>query len=502
LKPDAEAGVGVVFRVRDGNERPGIHNRKGGPVKRRISVIGNELRHHGHGVENALIHHVLPFTVQVGQKLFFRVERRTDFQFHTPNQSVFVGQPVDFKDNFFENELLRRGILGEQAAGGHNKGENDDQNLTHEPTLSGESKKQKPLDAPHPPRYSVGAMKEIDAVTFSEGSSRIFLASKDDVLPPEAKLSVFDGNTALLFPDRNPECSVALPPGEAAKNWASVERILNRALTLSMGRDELMVGIGGGVLTDVTAFAASLYMRGCRLILVPTTLLSMVDAATGGKTGIDFGGVKNLVGTFYPADEVRICPALLESLPEREYLSGMAEIIKHAMLAPGEGSDSLWNMVENEREAILARDEDVLLRLIPAAVKVKVDIVSEDLRETGRRAFLNLGHTFGHALETATNFSRWSHGEAVAWGILCALDLGERLGLTDKAWAGQCRRLIADYGFDLITPQVSPGEIKSAMTDDKKKRNGRLRFIMMEGPGRPVIQEVPEADLDAVLGIE
>jgi len=115
---------------------------------------------------------------------------------------------------------------------------------------------------------------------------------------------------------------------------------------------------------------------------------------------------------------------------------------------------------------------------------------------------LNLGHTFGHALEAATNFSRWSHGEAVAWGILRALDLGERLGITDKSWADETRRLIADYGFDIVTPQVAPGEIKTAMADDKKKKNGKLRFVMMKGPGEPVLQEVPETDLDAVLGIE
>ena len=341
-------------------------------------------------------------------------------------------------------------------------------------------------------------MNEIAVVNYSEGISRILAASREEVLPSDADLSIFDGNTALLFPKRDPERSLALPPGETAKNWSSVERIINRALALSLGRDGLVTGIGGGVVTDVTAFASSIYMRGCRLVLVPTTLLAMVDAAVGGKTGFDFGGVKNLVGTFYPADEVRICPCLLETLPENEFLSGMAEVIKHALLAP----EGLMDIVRGEREAVLAREPDVLERLIPMALKVKTSIVSEDLREKGPRAFLNFGHTFGHALEVATNFSRWSHGEAVAWGMLKAFDLGERLGITEKTWAAECRRLIADYGFDIVTPQVSPGEIKAAMADDKKKRAGRLRFVMMKGPGEPVLQEVPEADLDAVLGIE
>jgi 3-dehydroquinate synthase len=351
-------------------------------------------------------------------------------------------------------------------------------------------------------RYIVRAMKEIAVLEYPGGTSRILQVSREELLPSDAPLSVFDGNTAQLFADRDPEHSLVLPPGEAAKNWASVERIINRALAVSLGRDGLIAGIGGGVVTDVTAFASSIYMRGCRLILVPTTLLSMVDAATGGKTGFDFGGVKNLVGSFYPAEEVRICPCMLETLPEREYLSGMAEVLKHALLTPGPEGSGLFDMVVHEREAILDRDAQTLERLIPAAVKVKIDIVSDDLREQGKRAFLNLGHTFGHALEAATNFSRWSHGEAIAWGLLRALDLGERLGITDKAWAEETRRLITAYGFDIVTPQVAPGEIKAAMVDDKKKKDGRLRFVLMKGPGEPVLQEVPEAQLDAVLGIE
>jgi 3-dehydroquinate synthase len=341
-------------------------------------------------------------------------------------------------------------------------------------------------------------MKEIAVVKYPEGVSSILIASREEVLPSEADLSIFDGITAPLFPKRDPERSLALPPGEAAKSWASVERILNRALALSLGRDGLIAGIGGGVVTDVTAFAASIYMRGCRLVLVPTTLLAMVDAATGGKTGFDYGGAKNLAGTFYPAEEVRICPCLLETLPEKEFSSGMAEVIKHAFLAP----DGLMDIVRGERKAIMARNKNVLERMIPAAVKVKVGIVSEDLREKGLRTFLNFGHTFGHALEAATNFSRWSHGEAVAWGMIKALDLGERLGITDAKWADESRRLIADYGFDIVTPQVAPGEIKAAMTSDKKKKAGKVRFVLMEGPGKPVLQEVPEADLDAVLGID
>ena len=248
-------------------------------------------------------------------------------------------------------------------------------------------------------------------------------------------------------------------------------------------------GWEGGVVTDVTAFAASLYMRGCRLVLVPTTLLGMVDAACGGKTGIDFGGVKNLVGTFYPAEEVRICPRLLDSLPDNEFISGMSEVVKHALLAPpSDSDDGIWSMVTKDREAIMKKEPEVLSRLISAAIQVKVNIVSDDLRESDRRAFLNLGHTFAHALEAATNFSRWTHGEAVGWGMLRALELGKRIGITDSRWAAEARRLISDYGFAAVKPQVAPAEIKGAMIDDKKKREGRLRFVLMRSGGDPVLQ--------------
>ncbi len=338
-------------------------------------------------------------------------------------------------------------------------------------------------------------MTEIATLPFADFPSRILLMERKELIPENAGLLVFDSNTAALFPSRNPEHSILLPPGESAKDMPSVERILNRAMASKLGRDDCVTGIGGGVVTDVTAFAASLYMRGCRLLLVPTTLLAMVDAAVGGKTGINFAGAKNLVGTFYPASEVRICPELLETLPEREYLSGLAEVIKHALLSP----DELMPILTGEKEAVLERHPHVIQRLIPAAVRVKTKIVSSDLREAGNRAFLNLGHTFGHALEVATNYSQWSHGEAVAWGIQKALDTAELLGIGNPGWTAEARRLISDYGFDRVSPQIPAKDIIAAMVNDKKKKSGRLRFVLLKGPGEPVVQEVPEPVLNDVL---
>ncbi len=344
-------------------------------------------------------------------------------------------------------------------------------------------------------------MVEIASFEYNNGFSRILLTEREELLLKNSALTVFDGNTSLLFKNRNPEFSLVLPPGEAAKSWSSVDRILKRALAVSLGRDSLITAVGGGVVTDIAAFAASIYMRGCRLLLIPTSLLAMVDAAIGGKTGIDFGGAKNLVGTFYPAHEVYICPELLQTLPDGEYRAGLAEVIKHAMLDPGE-QDGLWDILVNRRNDILTRQDSVLNEMILKAVKVKVRIVTTDLQEEGQRAFLNLGHTFAHAMESATDFCRVSHGEAVAWGILKALELGERLSITDKNWAAECRQMIVEYNFDDLTHQVMMEDLKAAMIHDKKKKDGQLQFILMEGPGKPVIQKVPEKDLDAVLGIQ
>ena len=333
-------------------------------------------------------------------------------------------------------------------------------------------------------------MVEIACFEYNNGFSRILLTGREELLLKNSALTVFDGNTSLLFTNRNPEFSLVLPPGEAAKSWSSVDRILKRALAVSLGRDSLITAVGGGVVTDVAAFAASIYMRGCRLLLIPTSLLAMVDAAIGGKTGIDFGGAKNLVGTFYPAHEVYICPELLQTLPDGEYRAGLAEVIKHAMLDPGE-HDGLWDILVSRRNDILTRQDSVVNEMILKAVKVKVGIVASDLQDEGQRAFLNLGHTFAHAMESATDFCRFSHGEAVAWGILKALELGERLSITDKNWAAECRRLIVDYNFDDLTHQVMMEDLKAAMVHDKKKKDGQLQFILMEGPGKPVLQKVP-----------
>ena len=307
-------------------------------------------------------------------------------------------------------------------------------------------------------------------------------------------LYVFDDNTARLFAGGEAATAV-MPAGEKAKSWASVELILERALALGLTRSSVVVGVGGGVVCDVAAFAASVYMRGCGLVLVPTTLLAMVDAAIGGKTGINWGGYKNMVGSFRPAAEVHVCADTLASLPEREYHSGLAEVIKTAALGDGE----LFEILERERGRVLARDPALLADVLRRCAAVKVRVVAEDLTEKGPRAWLNFGHTFAHALEAITGMEEFAHGEAVAWGMARAMELGVRVGVTDRRWAQRLAAMLAAYGFRTRVDGVDAGALLEAMGRDKKKRGGGLRFVLQEDLCRTLVQEVDAFEVSAVI---
>lgn len=313
----------------------------------------------------------------------------------------------------------------------------------------------------------------------------------------ESLLWVCDRTTRALFPEVEADSHlVVLDPGEEHKSWESVERILRRAIDSGLGRDATFVALGGGVLGDLTGFAASVFMRGCRLCLVPTTLLSMVDASLGGKTGIDFGGYKNMVGTFHPAEEIRIAPELLATLPERELSSGLAEVIKHALL---ERSD-LLSILRERREAILRRDPALMTEVVSRSLAVKGRLVEADFKEAGVRAHLNLGHTFGHALEAVTGFAEWAHGEAVAWGIDKALRAGRLLALTDPVYEEETRSLLKAYGYRLETDPSLVEPLLAAMQFDKKKRTGRVRFVLQREWGETLLAEVAEPILREALG--
>jgi 3-dehydroquinate synthase len=318
---------------------------------------------------------------------------------------------------------------------------------------------------------------------------------------PAGAMFVFDRTTYSLFGGGASNGSrphqpraVVLRAGERAKSWKSVELVLRGAVMSGFGRDMTMIGVGGGVVSDLTAFAASLYMRGCGLVLVPTTLLGMVDASLGGKTGMDFAGFKNLVGTFYPASRLTVVTLLLSRLPRREYFSGLAEVIKTAMI----GDAGLLTLLKERREEIFARDAGVLAEVVWRCLRVKGAIVSTDFREEGRRAVLNLGHTFGHAMESCSGFSGWTHGEAVAWGIGKAIEAGLALGETDSEYAEEVIWLLGEYGYRLEA-DVGAEKLIKAMGMDKKRRRGRIRLVLSRAPGDAAVFEVDEPLIARVL---
>jgi 3-dehydroquinate synthase len=303
---------------------------------------------------------------------------------------------------------------------------------------------------------------------------------------------------------------VVIPAGEEHKTLAHVELILEKALSSGLARDSLFIGFGGGVITDMTAFASSVYMRGARLELVPTTLLAMVDAAVGGKTGVDFMGSKNSVGTFYPASKIHMPIPAIQSLSEAEFRSGLAEVIKTGLLyAP-----KLFQIMAERKDDILSRDEGLMLEIVKRCVQAKAHVVERDLRESGERMYLNLGHTFGHALESVAGLGRVSHGDAVAWGISRALELGRRLGITDGEYADDVKPVLASYGWcvDAAHPAlaslIGSGTIDAdgiakallaAMKNDKKKKEGKVRFILQREINSTLATEVDDGDVLAVL---
>ena len=311
-------------------------------------------------------------------------------------------------------------------------------------------------------------------------------------------LIIADENTAYIAEKicggENYPC-VFLKSGEENKNWQAVETILAAASKAGLGRDGVFIAVGGGVIGDLAGFAASIYMRGCRFALVSTTLLGMVDASVGGKTGFDLFGVKNLAGSFYPARSVHIPLDALSTLPQAEIKSGMAELIKTAVLCGGGFLEQLEPLAENFNEIL---EDGVLQKCVEKAVLYKGGIVSEDLRESGKRMLLNLGHTFGHALESSVGLGKITHGEAVAWGIVRACELGTALNITPRERARKIKSVIMSFGYECACPYPAAGKeaMLNAMKSDKKKKSGGLTFIVPdEQSARIVILKTEEIQI-------
>ncbi len=279
---------------------------------------------------------------------------------------------------------------------------------------------------------------------------------------------------AALVKDRNVH-SLQLPDGEAFKNLATVETVIDELVRVGARRDATVIALGGGVVGDIAGFAASCYMRGISYIQVPTTLLAQVDSSVGGKTGVNHAGGKNLIGAFYQPKLVLIDTETLSTLPEREFSAGLAEVIKHGAIADAE----FFSWLELNMQQLLQRNVESLVTAIYRCCEIKAQVVAEDERETGRRALLNFGHTFGHAIENSLGYGDWLHGEAVAVGMLMAAKLS---GLK-KADEDRLKHLIEAAGLPGKPPPVGSERMRKAMQLDKKATSRALKFVLLRELG-------------------
>jgi 3-dehydroquinate synthase len=279
---------------------------------------------------------------------------------------------------------------------------------------------------------------------------------------------------------KNPRAVHFMDDAESAKNLRSVEALCRTLMRSSVDRKSLLIAVGGGVVGDVAGFVAASYLRGVALVQVPTTVVAQVDSSLGGKTGVNLPEGKNLVGAFYPPRLVVSDPELLRSLPEREFRGGLAEIIKHAVIADAR----MFAYLESNMEKVLRRDRAALGYLIPRNIEIKARVVSRDERESGLREILNFGHTFAHALESVTRYKRYQHGEAVAWGMMAAALLGHEAGITRADDVSRIISLIRRMGPLPAWPRVAAKKLVDAMRSDKKSRGGNLRFVLTPRIGK------------------
>jgi 3-dehydroquinate synthase len=282
------------------------------------------------------------------------------------------------------------------------------------------------------------------------------------------------------------------PAGEATKAFDQLERACAAAADAGLDRGSTIVGVGGGVVGDLAGVVAAVYMRGIGLVHVPTTLLAMVDSAIGGKAAVNLPQGKNLVGAFKPPRAVYIDPDLLTGLPPREYLSGLAEVLKYSMIA----DEQLYASLLANRQKVLARDLDLVTQVVATCCAIKAGVVSRDEHESGERAILNYGHTFGHALEAATDYGRFTHGEAISVGMQVAAAIGVEVGATPADVLGQQAELLDAYGLPRAAPGAATADaVEAAITHDKKSRAGHTPWVLLEALGRATSGHAVPADI-------
>jgi 3-dehydroquinate synthase len=288
---------------------------------------------------------------------------------------------------------------------------------------------------------------------------------------------------------------VQLPDGEAHKDWSTLNRIFDALLSAGCDRRTTLYALGGGVVGDMTGFAAACFMRGVNHVQIPTTLLAQVDSSVGGKTAINHPLGKNMIGAFHQPMRVLCDLDLLSTLPDREYRSGLAEVIKYGPIADW----AFFEWLEANADALLARDTAALAHAVHRSCAIKADVVSRDEREGDMRAILNFGHTFGHAIETGLGYGAWLHGEAVACGMVMAARLSADLCLVDAALAARIQRLVTRCGLPERGPSLGLDRYLELMRLDKKARSGEIQFVLLEQPGRAIVRAAPDRVVREVL---
>ncbi|UHJ64359.1 3-dehydroquinate synthase [Melaminivora jejuensis] len=337
-----------------------------------------------------------------------------------------------------------------------------------------------------------------------------YLAKKADQVFPPATSALIVTNTTIaplygqaladaLAPYYPHVHTVTLPDGEEHKTWQTLNLIFDALLTHGCDRKVVLYALGGGVIGDMTGFAAACYMRGVDFVQVPTTLLAQVDSSVGGKTGINHPLGKNMVGAFHQPRLVICDLSTLNTLPTRELAAGIAEVIKYGPIA----DMAFFAWLEEHMDALLAREPQALAHAVQRSCEIKAEVVGADEREAGLRAILNFGHTFGHAIEAGLGYGQWLHGEGVAAGMVMAAELSQRLGLVDAAFVQRLRRLIERAGLPVRGPVLdardNAARYLELMRVDKKAEAGAIRFVLIEQPGRAVLRPAPDALVREVI---
>lgn len=368
-----------------------------------------------------------------------------------------------------------------------------DQNLT--PTSSPLSRVDIALgDRSYPILLGPGLLGSADAFAALPIATTAVIVSNTTVAP----LYADQLRVALLGPFRVVHL-VTLPDGEEFKTWQTLNLIFDALLQYGCDRKTILFALGGGVIGDMTGFAAASYMRGVPFVQVPTTLLAQVDSSVGGKTGINHPLGKNMIGAFYQPLKVVCDLATLKTLPARELSAGLAEVIKYGPIADLD----FLTWIENNIDALMTREPAALAYAVQRSCEIKAWVVAQDEREEGLRAILNFGHTFGHAIEAGLGYGLWLHGEAVGCGMVMAAQLSHRLGLVELDLVRRLASLIRKAGLPITAPRLAEvdnaGRYLDLMRVDKKAQGGEIRFVLLDGSGRAVLRGAPDALVREVI---